>query len=75
MCCALRLAAQPCVEECRKTFVDRVTMAETEGFTVCQERCEGVWKDSCTKESELKTESVGKKDRKERSGRNSTSVG
>jgi hypothetical protein len=75
MCCALRLAAQPCVEECRKTFVDRVTMAETEGFTVCKDRCEGVWKDSCTKESEPKTKSVGKKDRRKRSGGKSKSVG
>jgi hypothetical protein len=38
-CCALFLDAAPCVDECRKLHVDRVTFRETREFDVCAEGC------------------------------------
>jgi hypothetical protein len=47
VCCDLFQSAQPCVEECRKEFVDRETLAVTEGFVACEGRCRAVYRVAC----------------------------
>ncbi|RMZ70665.1 zinc transporter yke4 [Pyrenophora seminiperda CCB06] len=48
-CCAIYLAAQPCLDECRKKHVDRETMALTAEYDECADQClveyNGVCKD------------------------------
>ncbi|KAF1951205.1 hypothetical protein CC80DRAFT_553584 [Byssothecium circinans] len=46
-CCALFLDAEPCVEECRRGFVDRETFFLTEGFEGCADECLVEYAGSC----------------------------
>lgn len=39
ICCALFMEAEPCVEECRREFVDRETREMKLGFGDCEGRC------------------------------------
>ncbi|KAF2005691.1 hypothetical protein P154DRAFT_413852, partial [Amniculicola lignicola CBS 123094] len=56
VCCDLYQAAEPCQDECRKTWVDRETMRLTKEWDVCQEKClmayEGTCGDGKEKESQ-----------------------
>ncbi|KAF2867771.1 hypothetical protein BDV95DRAFT_610675 [Massariosphaeria phaeospora] len=38
-CCDLYMAAEPCVDECRKSFVDRQTFQLTKEYDVCADKC------------------------------------
>ncbi|KAF2644112.1 hypothetical protein P280DRAFT_477537 [Massarina eburnea CBS 473.64] len=46
-CCSLFMQAEPCVEECRKVFVDRETQGLTVGFDACSERCLAIYDTRC----------------------------
>jgi hypothetical protein len=46
-CCALFLEAAPCVDECRKNYVDRVTWTLTREYEECAERCERGYRRVC----------------------------
>lgn len=48
-CCALFLAASPCVDECQKTYVDRVTLRLTRGYKECADECLTEYDNTCTK--------------------------
>ena len=42
-CRRLRLLAEPCVDECRKRFLEREAFGVTRAFAVCRRVCLGVW--------------------------------
>jgi hypothetical protein len=42
-CCALFMKAAPCVEECRKQFVDREMFTLTLEYEECSETCLRNW--------------------------------
>ncbi|KAF1359645.1 hypothetical protein EJ07DRAFT_41150, partial [Lizonia empirigonia] len=42
-CCALFMEAAPCVEECRKQFVDRETFMLTLEYDECTDTCLRNW--------------------------------
>jgi hypothetical protein len=46
-CCSLFLAAAPCVDECAKRHVDRVTWVLTEEYGGCAEACLGAYEGAC----------------------------
>jgi hypothetical protein len=46
-CCELFLAATPCVDECAKRHVDRVTWVLTEEYGGCADGCLGAYKGAC----------------------------
>lgn len=46
-CCALFMEATPCVDECRKQFVDRETFTLTTEYDECADTCLRSW-ESCT---------------------------
>ena len=58
-CCILFLKAEPCVEECRREYVDRETFALTEGFDACADRCLLRYKESCDMKEGLRVEGLG----------------
>ncbi|PVH94448.1 hypothetical protein DM02DRAFT_190953 [Periconia macrospinosa] len=39
ICCSLFSEAEPCVEECRRKFMDRETMEVRAGFGECKDMC------------------------------------
>jgi hypothetical protein len=46
-CCTLFLDAAPCVDECRKIHVDRVTWMLTEEYDECSDTCLATYHGSC----------------------------
>lgn len=46
-CCALFMEATPCVDECRKQFVDRETFTLTMEYDECADTCLRSW-ENCT---------------------------
>jgi hypothetical protein len=46
-CCATYLAATPCLDECRKQYVDRETLRLTEEYEGCAVRCLGEYDNVC----------------------------
>jgi hypothetical protein len=46
-CCITYLAATPCLDECRKQYVDRETLRLTEEYEGCAERCLGEYDNVC----------------------------
>lgn len=46
-CCALFLAAAPCVDECRKTHVDRETWVVTKEYDECADVCLAAYTSQC----------------------------
>ncbi|KAF2818669.1 hypothetical protein CC86DRAFT_388789 [Ophiobolus disseminans] len=48
-CCTLYLDAAPCVDECRKQHVDRVTFTLTKEYEVCADTCLGTYAAACQK--------------------------
>lgn len=42
-CCALYMEATPCVDECRKRFVDRETFTLTLEYDECADTCMRSW--------------------------------
>ncbi|ORY08998.1 hypothetical protein BCR34DRAFT_384788 [Clohesyomyces aquaticus] len=56
MCCALHLAAEPCLSECRTTFVDRETLRLTEEYDECSNRCLEVYRTTCLRFDAVKAE-------------------
>jgi hypothetical protein len=46
-CCALYLTAAPCVDECRKQHVNRVTYKLTLEYEECADRCLGEYNGAC----------------------------
>jgi len=46
-CCNLFLTASPCVDECRKQHLDRVTYVITEEYDVCADNCLAQYTAAC----------------------------
>jgi hypothetical protein len=51
-CCSLRLGAEPCLDECRKRFIDRETFFLTSEYETCEAGCLAAWKGACGQEKE-----------------------
>lgn len=47
ICCDIHLSAEPCIDECRKTFMDRQTWAVTKGYDECEDKCLAVYHNTC----------------------------
>lgn len=56
LCCDLYLGAEPCVDECRKNYVDRETFTLTKEFDECRDHCLTVYQETCRKENGLPME-------------------
>ncbi|OAK95398.1 hypothetical protein IQ06DRAFT_352432 [Phaeosphaeriaceae sp. SRC1lsM3a] len=50
-CCALFLDAAPCVDECRKQHVDRVTYMLTKEYDECADTCLAGYNSECRHEA------------------------
>jgi hypothetical protein len=48
VCCAIYLAAAPCVDECRKVHVDRETLVLTQEYDECTDVCLSVYAERCS---------------------------
>ncbi|KAF2126733.1 hypothetical protein P153DRAFT_260463, partial [Dothidotthia symphoricarpi CBS 119687] len=48
-CCGLYLAAAPCVDQCRKEHVDRVTLSLTQEYDECADVCMAGYEEGCGK--------------------------
>jgi hypothetical protein len=48
-CCGLFLDASPCVDECRKQFLDRVAFRITEEYDECADVCLSQYNASCSR--------------------------
>jgi hypothetical protein len=48
-CCRLFLDATPCVDECRKHHVNRVTFVLTREYEICADECLGRYDEACGK--------------------------
>jgi hypothetical protein len=46
-CCALYLAASPCVDECMKQHVDRLTFTLTQEYDECADTCLATYSETC----------------------------
>jgi hypothetical protein len=46
-CCALHLQAEPCLDECRKAFMDRETFEPTREYDECADQCLVVYQSIC----------------------------
>jgi hypothetical protein len=53
VCCDLHLGAEPCLDECRKTFVDRQTFQLTKEYEECADQCLIMYHATCAKGSVL----------------------
>ncbi|KAH4347144.1 hypothetical protein HBH98_102650 [Parastagonospora nodorum] len=53
-CCDLFLNASPCVDECRKQHLDRVTYMITEEYDVCADKCLVHYITACRSEAHIK---------------------
>jgi hypothetical protein len=53
-CCDLFLQASPCVDECRKQHLDRVTYMITEEYDVCADKCLVHYTTACESEAYIK---------------------
>jgi hypothetical protein len=51
VCCDLHLGAEPCLDECRKTFVDRQTFQLTNEYEECADQCLIMYRATCGKEN------------------------
>jgi hypothetical protein len=49
-CCAVYLAASPCLDECRKQHMDRETLSVTAQYDICATECLAVYNSICHKE-------------------------
>jgi hypothetical protein len=49
VCCDLHLGAEPCLDECRKTFVDRQTFQLTKEYEECADQCLTMYHATCGK--------------------------
>jgi hypothetical protein len=47
ICCELHLKAEPCLDECRKTFMDRETFEPTKEYDECADQCLFVYQSTC----------------------------
>ncbi|KAF2658661.1 hypothetical protein K491DRAFT_676252 [Lophiostoma macrostomum CBS 122681] len=47
LCCELHLAAEPCIDECRKAFLDRQTFQPTKEYSSCADECLVVYHTTC----------------------------
>ncbi|KAF2182067.1 hypothetical protein K469DRAFT_498837, partial [Zopfia rhizophila CBS 207.26] len=47
VCCKLHLKAEPCLDECRSTYVDRETLTLTKEYDECSDKCLAVYKSTC----------------------------
>lgn len=54
VCCDLHLGAEPCLDECRKAFMDRQTFQLTQEYEECADQCLVMYRASCGKENVLK---------------------
>jgi len=48
-CCAVYLAAAPCLDECRKQHMDRETLSVTAQYESCADECLAEYQDTCKK--------------------------
>ncbi|KAF2502187.1 hypothetical protein BU16DRAFT_554260 [Lophium mytilinum] len=46
-CCTLLRDSEPCKQECRKKYVNRVTMVETKEFEECATVCLKTYREKC----------------------------
>ncbi|KAF2817760.1 uncharacterized protein BDZ99DRAFT_457479 [Mytilinidion resinicola] len=46
-CCSLLIETEPCKQECRKKYVNRVTMAESKEFAECTDVCLKTYRKEC----------------------------
>jgi hypothetical protein len=51
VCCDLHLGAEPCLDECRKTFMDRQTFQLTKEYEECADQCLVMYRATCGKEN------------------------
>lgn len=56
-CCNLYLSAEPCVDECRKNFLDRDTWQPTKEYDECESMCRSVYSVTCQKKDTMDRES------------------
>lgn len=49
LCCHLRFEAEPCIDECRKNFMDRQTFRTTAHFDGCATGCLYAYEETCGK--------------------------
>lgn len=47
LCCQLHLEAEPCVDECRKAFLDRQTFRPTKEYRSCADACFLAYRTTC----------------------------
>lgn len=54
VCCDLHLGAEPCLDECRKTYVDRQSFQLTKEYDECADTCLVMYRATCGKENMLR---------------------
>ncbi|KAF2710010.1 hypothetical protein K504DRAFT_454377 [Pleomassaria siparia CBS 279.74] len=61
VCCELHLGAEPCLDECRKNFMDRQSFALTKEYDECADQCLVMYRTTCGKGGEVLGQEKGQK--------------